>query len=46
MIEQNIGLAFKVADRFIIMRDGRVADGGTTADYGTDHHEIVRSIYL
>ncbi len=46
MIEQNIGLAFKVADRFIIMRDGTVADGGTVADYGTDHHEIVRSIYL
>lgn len=46
MIEQNLGLAFKVADRFIIMRDGRVADGGTVADYADDHHEVVRSIYL
>lgn len=46
MIEQNLGLAFKVADRFIIMRDGLVIDGGTVADYADDHHEIVRSIYL
>ena len=46
MIEQNLGLAFKVADRFIIMRDGLVVDGGMVEDYGDDHHEIVRSIYL
>ena len=46
MIEQNLGLAFKIADRFIIMRDGLVVDGGTVADYADDHHEVVRSIYL
>jgi branched-chain amino acid transport system ATP-binding protein len=46
MIEQNLGLAFKVADRFIIMRDGVVVDGGTVQDYADNHHEIVRSIYL
>ena len=46
MIEQNLGLAFKVADRFIIMRDGLVVDGGTVADYADDHKEVVRSIYL
>ena len=46
MIEQNLGIAFKVADRFIIMRDGLVADEGTVADYADDHHEVVRSIYL
>lgn len=46
MIEQNLGLAFKVADRFIILRDGIVIDGGTVADYADDHEQIVRSIYL
>lgn len=46
MIEQNLGLAFDVADRFIILRDGVVSDGGAVADYADDHHEIVRSIYL
>ena len=28
MVEQNLALAFKVADRFIILRDGAVSDGG------------------
>jgi branched-chain amino acid transport system ATP-binding protein len=28
MVEQNLALAFKVADRFIILRDGVVIDGG------------------
>lgn len=46
MIEQNLGLAFKVADRFIILRDGVVVDGGTVADYADDHEQIVRAIYL
>lgn len=46
MIEQNLGLAFDVADRFIILRDGVVVEGGTVADYADDHHEIVRTIYL
>ena len=46
IIEQNLGLAFKVADRFIILRDGVVVDGGTVADYADDHEQIVRSIYL
>ncbi len=46
MIEQNLGLAFKIADRFIILRDGIVVDGGTVADYADDHEQIVRSIYL
>lgn len=46
MIEQNLGLAFKVADRFIILRDGVVVDGGTVADYADDHEQIVKSIYL
>ena len=46
MIEQNLGLAFSVADRFVILRDGAVVDGGTVADYPGSHDEIVRRIYL
>lgn len=46
MIEQNLGLAFDVADRFIILRDGIVVEGGSVDDYADDHHKIVRTIYL
>jgi branched-chain amino acid transport system ATP-binding protein len=46
IIEQNIKLARTVADRFLILRDGKVAQvhdmrGGTVTE-----EEIVRSIYL
>jgi branched-chain amino acid transport system ATP-binding protein len=46
MIEQNLGLAFKIASRLVIMRDGVVVAGRPVAEYGGDHREIVRSIYL
>lgn len=46
MVEQNLSLAFKVADRFIILRDGLVSDGGFVAGLEDDHDEIVRTIYL
>jgi len=46
MVEQNLALAFKVADRFIILRDGLVSDGGFVAALEDDHDEIVRTIYL
>ncbi len=46
MIEQNLGLAFEIASRFVIMRDGVVVAGRPVAEYGGDHREIVRSIYL
>jgi len=46
MVEQNLGLAFKVADRFIILRDGAVIDGGAVAALKGSHEDIVRSIYL
>lgn len=46
MVEQNLGLAFKVADRFIILRDGVVIDGGDVAALKGSHEDIVRSIYL
>ena len=46
MVEQNLALAFKVADRFIILRDGQVSDGGFVKSLEGDHDDIVRTIYL
>jgi branched-chain amino acid transport system ATP-binding protein len=46
MVEQNLALAFKVADRFIILRDGVVSDGGFVKSLKGNHDEIVRTIYL
>ena len=46
MVEQNLSLAFKVADRFIILRDGVVSDGGFVKSLEGNHEEIVRTIYL
>ena len=46
MVEQNLALAFKVADRFIILRDGLVSDGGFVKTLEGNHDEIVRTIYL
>lgn len=46
MVEQNLSLAFKVADRFIILRDGKVSDGGFVKSLEGNHEEIVRTIYL
>jgi len=47
MVEQNIKLALAAADRFIILRDGRVVEGGRPGDLrDTAQEEIVRRIYL
>ena len=46
MVEQNLALAFKVADRFIILRDGVVSDGGFVKSLEGNHDEIVQTIYL
>lgn len=46
LVEQNIKLALKVADRFIVLRDGMVIDGGDVAALKGSHEDIVRSIYL
>ena len=46
MVEQNLALALKVADRFIILRDGLVSDGGFVKALEGNHDEIVRTIYL
>lgn len=46
LVEQNIKLALKVADRFIVLRDGVVIDGGDVAALKGSHEDIVRTIYL
>ncbi len=46
MVEQNLALAFKVADRFIILRDGVVSDGGFVRALEGNYDDIVRTIYL
>jgi branched-chain amino acid transport system ATP-binding protein len=46
IIEQNIKLALAVADRFLILRDGRVAQSHDIRTDGAVDADIVRSIYL
>jgi branched-chain amino acid transport system ATP-binding protein len=46
MVEQNLNLAFRAADRFIVLRDGEVVDGGDVRAMAGDHDAIVRNIYL
>ena len=46
MVEQNLNLAFRAADRFIVLRDGAVVDGGDVRAMAGDHDAIVRNIYL
>jgi branched-chain amino acid transport system ATP-binding protein len=46
LVEQNLGLALKVADRYLILRDGEVADGGPVSALAGSYDDIVRSIYL
>lgn len=46
MVEQNLNLAFRTADRFIVLRDGQVVDGGDVRAMAGDHDAIVRNIYL
>jgi branched-chain amino acid transport system ATP-binding protein len=46
IIEQNIKLALAVADRFLILRDGKVAQTHDVNADGIIDEDIVRSIYL
>jgi len=46
MVEQNIALALAVGDRFIILRDGMIIEGGSVAALQGSQDEIVRTIYL
>jgi branched-chain amino acid transport system ATP-binding protein len=46
IIEQNIKLALSVADRFLILREGRVSQHHDIKAGSVNEEEIVRSIYL
>jgi branched-chain amino acid transport system ATP-binding protein len=46
IIEQNLKLALAVADRLLILRDGRVSDRRDLAGGRAAEEEIVRQIYL
>jgi branched-chain amino acid transport system ATP-binding protein len=46
LIEQNLKLALAVADRFLILRDGRVSERHDLRAGGVAEEAIVRSIYL
>ncbi|MGE0851841.1 MAG: ABC transporter ATP-binding protein [Hyphomicrobiaceae bacterium] len=45
MVEQNIKLALDTADRFLVLKDGMVAERGDVGR-GVSQEEIVRTIYL
>jgi branched-chain amino acid transport system ATP-binding protein len=46
MVEQNVKLALGLADRFIVLRDGRTVQTGRVGDLGGAYDDIVRRIYL
>jgi branched-chain amino acid transport system ATP-binding protein len=46
MVEQNIRLALSVADRILVLRDGRVIEQQDVRGGTTDEEQIVRQIYL
>jgi branched-chain amino acid transport system ATP-binding protein len=46
LVEQNLGLALKAADRYLILRDGQVADGGPVSALAGSYDDIVRAVYL
>jgi branched-chain amino acid transport system ATP-binding protein len=46
IVEQNIALARRVADRFLILRDGRVAGSLSEENFANANDEGVKSIYL
>ncbi len=46
LVEQNLRLALEISDRYLILRDGKVIDGGSTDNLEGSHDDIVRTIYL
>ena len=46
LVEQNLGLALKAADRYLVLREGRVADGGAVSALAGEYDDLVRAIYL
>jgi len=46
LVEQNLGLALKAADRYLVLRDGVVAEGGAVRELAGEYNDLVRAIYL
>jgi branched-chain amino acid transport system ATP-binding protein len=46
IVEQNLGLAAQVADRFYILRDGGVVHQGEGEELRADHRAFARKYYL
>ena len=46
IVEQNLRLALSICDRFIVLRDGKVVEGGRASDLQGSYDDLVRTIYL
>jgi branched-chain amino acid transport system ATP-binding protein len=46
LVEQNIGLAMSVADRFCVLRDGRIVYAGLSSELSTDYAALAHEYYL
>ena len=46
LVEQNISLAMSVADRFYILRDGRIVHAGLSNELSTDYAALAHEYYL
>ena len=46
LVEQNLGLALRAADRYLVLRDGVVTQGGAVRQLAGDYNQLVRSIYF
>ncbi len=46
LVEQNLRMALEISDRYLILRDGKVVDSGSSGDLEGSHDDIVRTIYL
>jgi branched-chain amino acid transport system ATP-binding protein len=46
LVEQNIALARRVADRFLVLRDGRIMGSINAENFSDPNDEMVRRIYL
>ena len=46
LVEQNLRLAASVADRFYILRDGRIMRDGEAGELREDHQAFARTYYL
>jgi branched-chain amino acid transport system ATP-binding protein len=46
LVEQNLGLALKAADRYLVLRDGKVAESAEVNALAGSYDDLVRAIYL